>query len=469
MAVQPHFLLITYPAQGHINPTLQFAKGLTRIGVLVTLVTSLSAGRRMSKTLFPDGLSFVTFSDGYDDGLQAEDDRDHFTSELKRRGSQTLNELIVDSAKEGKPVTCLVYTMLLQWAAEVARAQHLPAALLWIQPATVFDIYYYYFNGYGDIFNNCKDTSYAIELPGLPPFASRDLPSFVLPSNTYTLALQLFQEQLEQLNQETNPKVLVNSFDALELVAMNAIEKLNLVGIGPLIPSAFLDGKDPLDKSFGGDLFQGSEDYTEWLNSKTKSSVVYVSFGSILVLPKRQIKEIARGLVDSGLPFLWVIRDEQSKNEVKEEEEEDHLSACREAILERQGMIVPWCCQVEVLSHPSIGCFVTHCGWNSTLESLVSEVPVVAFPHWTDQGTNAKLIADVWKTGVRVVANEEGIVEGDEIKRCLDLVMAPGKTGEDIRKNAKKWKDLARDAVREGGSSDKNLKAFVQEVGEGSF
>ncbi|KAI5599672.1 hypothetical protein BDE02_02G211900 [Populus trichocarpa] len=471
MAVQPHFLLLTYPAQGHINPALQFAKGLTRIGALVTLVTSLSAGRRMSKTLFPDGLSFVTFSDGYDDGFKPEDDRDHFTSELKRRGSQTLNELIVDSAKEGKPVTCLVYTMLLHWASEVARAQHLPAALLWIQPATVFDIYYYYFNGYGDIFNNCKDTSYAIELPGLPPLASRDLPSFVLPSNTYTFALQMFQEQLEQLSQETNPKVLVNSFDALELGAMNATEKFNLIGIGPLIPSAFLDGKDPLDKSFGGDIFHGSEDYTEWLNSKTKSSVVYVSFGSILVLSKRQIEEIARGLVDSGLTFLWVIRDEQKKNEVKEEEEEeeDHLRACREAILERQGMIVPWCCQVEVLSHPSIGCFVTHCGWNSTLESLVCEVPVVAFPHWTDQGTNAKLIADVWKTGVRVVANEEGIVEGDEIKRCLDLVMAHGKTGEDIRKNAKKWKDLARDAVKEGGSSDKNLKAFVQDVGEGCF
>jgi anthocyanidin 3-O-glucoside 5-O-glucosyltransferase len=276
----------------------------------------------------------------------------------------------------------------------------------------------------------------------------------------------LLQEQLEQLSQETNPKVLVNSFDALELGAMNATEKFNLIGIGPLIPSAFLDGKDPLDKSFGGDLFQGSEDYTEWLNSKPKSSVVYVSFGSILVLSNRQMEEISRGLVQSGLPFLWVIRDEQNKK--KEKEEDDQLSACREAILEKQGMVVPWCCQVEVLSHPSIGCFVTHCGWNSTLESLVSGVPVVAFPHWTDQGTNAKLIEDVWKTGVRVVANEEGIVEGDEIKRSLDLVMADGKTG-DFRKNAKKWKDLAMDAVKDGGSSDKNLKAFVDEVGKGCF
>eukprot|EP00258_Populus_trichocarpa_P011879 XP_002321086.3 crocetin glucosyltransferase, chloroplastic [Populus trichocarpa] len=467
MIKQPHFLLVTLPLQGHINPSLQFAKRLTLIGARVTLATALSAQRRMSKTLFPDGLSFVTFSDGYDDGLKPEDDRVHYMSELKRRGSQTLNELIVDSAKEGKPITCLVYTVLLPWAVEVARAQHLPAAFLWIQPATVFDIYFYYFNCYGDIFSNCKDTSNVIALPGLPQFASRDLPSFLLPSNTSTAALHLFQEQLEQLGQETNPKVLVNSFDALELGAMNATEKFSLIGIGPLIPSAFLDGKDPLDKSFGGDLFQGSEDYTEWLNSKPKSSVVYVSFGSILVLSNRQMEEISRGLVQGGLPFLWVVRDEQNKK--KEKEEDDQLSACREAILEKQGMVVPWCCQVEVLSHPSIGCFVTHCGWNSTLESLVSGVPVVAFPHWTDQGTNAKLIEDVWKTGVRVVANEEGIVEGDEIKRSLDLVMADGKTGEDFRKNAKKWKDLALDAVKDGGSSDKNLKAFVDEVGKGCF
>ncbi|KAG5252131.1 INDOLE-3-ACETATE BETA-D-GLUCOSYLTRANSFERASE family protein [Salix suchowensis] len=101
--VQPHFLLVTYPAQGHINPSLQLAKGLTRIGVLVTLVTSLSAGRRMSKTSFPDGLSFVTYSDGYDDGLEPGGDLERLASELKRRGSQTLNEVIADSAKEGNP------------------------------------------------------------------------------------------------------------------------------------------------------------------------------------------------------------------------------------------------------------------------------------------------------------------------------------------------------------------------------
>lgn len=124
-------------------------------------------------------------------------------------------------------------------------------------------------------------------------------------------------------------------------------------------------------------------------------------------------------------------------------------------------MIVPWCSQVEVLSNSAIGCFVTHCGWNSTLESLVCGVPVVAFPQWTDQATNAKLIEDIWKTGVRVSKDEEGIVKSDEIKRCLELVMGEGERREELRNNAKKWRNLAREAANEGGSSDTNLKAFV--------
>ena len=109
---------------------------------------------------------------------------------------------------------------------------------------------------------------------------------------------------------------------------------------------------------------------------------------------------------------------------------------------------------------------MTHCGWNSTLESLVLGVPMVAFPQWSDQGTNAKLIEDVWKIGVRVRVNKDGIVEGYEIKRCLELVVVDGERREAIRRNAKKWKELATEAAKEVGSSFNNLKAFVDEIGE---
>ncbi|CAK9133719.1 unnamed protein product [Ilex paraguariensis] len=192
-----------------------------------------------------------------------------------------------------------------------------PAALLWIQPATVLDIYYYYFHGFFDInVENCKNPSWPIELPGLPLVKTHDLPSFVVPSNSDKFnRLQFFKEQVETVDEETKPIILVNSFDALEPEALKAIDKYNLIGIGPLIPSAFLDGKDPTDTSFGGDLFDKSNTYIQWLNSKPKSSVVYVSFGSILSLPKRQMEEIARGLLKSCTPFLWVVKAKENGEE----------------------------------------------------------------------------------------------------------------------------------------------------------
>ncbi|KAJ4723072.1 Glycosyltransferase [Melia azedarach] len=459
--VKPHILLVTYPGQGHINPTLQFAKRLINNGVSVTYATSKFAVRRMNTTSVPDGLSFAAFTDDYLHGFKPGDDIQHYMAELKRLGSETLSELILTSANEGKRFTCVVYSVLLPWVGKVAAAAEIPSVLIWTQPATIFDIYYYYFNGYGDfIRNNVDDPSFLVKFPGLPELASRDLPSFFIPSNQYEFALPSLEEQMEILDEQTKPKVLVNTFDALEPEALKAIDKYNLVGIGPLIPSAFLDGKDPSDTYFGGDLFNSLKDYFEWLNSKPKSSVIYVSFGSISDLSKPQMEEIARGLLDSGRPFLWVIRENQDEEKQKEE---DKLS-CKEE-LKRQGKIVPWCSQVEVLSHPSVGCFVTHCGWNSTLESLTSGVPLVAFPQWTDQWTNAKLVADVWKTGVRVSNfNKEGIVEADEIKRCLELLMGNEERGIEMKSNAKKWKELARDAAKEGGSSNKNIKKFADEI-----
>ncbi|XP_043708261.1 phloretin 4'-O-glucosyltransferase-like [Telopea speciosissima] len=463
MEHQPHFVVVTFPAQGHINPTLQLAKRLITTGARVTFVTTVSAHRKMSNSSFvPHGLTFAPFSDGHDDGYKRSLDKiEHFMSEFQRRGSETLTDLVLDQSNKASPITCIVYSLGLPWAADVARKLHIPSVLLFIQPATLLDIYYYYFNGYSDLIANRSDPSYSIDLPGLPSLTCRDLPSFFLPSNPYAFALQMFKQQFETLEQETQPRVLVNTFDALEPQGLKAIEKLNVVAIGPLIPSAYLDGKDPSDKSFGADLFEGSKDYMEWLNSNPNSSVVYVAFGSIAELPKRQMEAIANGLLQSRRPFLWVIR--RSENEAESEENKilDRLEELNE-----EGLIVPWCSQVEVISHASVGCFVTHCGWNSTLESLVTGIPVVAFPQWTDQPTNAKLIQDVWKTGVRVRVNkedDEGIVESEELVRCLEMVME-GESAEEMRKNAKHWKDLATEAAKDGGSSDKNLRAFVNEM-----
>ncbi|XXG78688.1 hypothetical protein AAC387_Pa08g2583 [Persea americana] len=91
---------------------------------------------------------------------------------------------------------------------------------------------------------------------------------------------------------------------------------------------------------------------------------------------------------------------------------------------------------------------------------------MVCFPQWTDQMTNAKLVEDVWKAGVRVKVTEDRVLEGGELKRCLEEVMG----GEEMKKNARKWKDLTRESVAEGGSSDLGTRAFVEEIrGVGLF
>ncbi|KAM3734490.1 hypothetical protein ACB098_10G018700 [Castanea mollissima] len=437
---QPHFLLVTYPTQGHINPALQFANRLIHLGgggrrVHVTFAITISAHRRMIKSPSLDGLSFATFSDGYDDGFKPEDKIQEHLDQLKCNGTKALTKLIVSNANQGRPFTCLVYTLLIPWVAEVARELHLPSTLFWIQPAMVLDIYYYYYNGFADVIGNCNnDPSHSIQLPGLPLLTSHELPSFMLASNTYDYLLPIFQADLEALEKLSKPRVLVNTFDALEIKALKAIEKLNLVAVGPLIPSAYLDERDSSN---------GSKDYMEWLNSKPESSMIYVSFRSISVLMKQQMEEIARGLLDCGRPFLWVKR-------AKENGEEEKLSCKKE--LEEKGMIVPWCSQCM---------FCPTLQWDAL--GLFSGVQMVAFPQWTDQGTNAKLIEDVLKTGVKVTTNNDGIVVGDEIKRCLELVAGDGERGKEMRRNAMKWKELAREAVNQGGSSYSNLKAFVDE------
>ncbi|KAK7400055.1 hypothetical protein VNO78_11254 [Psophocarpus tetragonolobus] len=442
------FLLVLFPAQGHINPAFQFAKQLVTLGAHVTISTTLHMHRRITNKPALPGISFLPFSDGYDDGY-TDTDYSLYAFELKRHGSEFLTNLILSNAQKGHPFTCLVHTMIIPWAAQVARGFDLPTAMFWTQPATVLDIFYYYFHGYSDyIKGKSKQPSSLVELPGLPfLLPTRDLPSFLLA--TESAAISLIEEQVVDLDVEAKPRILVNTFEALEAEALRGVDKFNMISIGPLIPSAFLDGKDPTDTSFGGDIFQLSDGCKEWLDTKAERSVVYVSFGSFCVLSKRQMEEVARALLDCGRPFLWVIR------------EKEELSCGEE--LEEKGKIVKWCCQVEVLSHGSVGCFVTHCGWNSSMESLVSGVPVVAFPQWLEQKTNAMLIEDVWKTGVRVDtdSNEEGLVVSQEISKCLQVVMG---NGEELRNSAKKWKSLAREAVIEGGTSHNNLRAFLHHL-----
>ncbi|KAH0730444.1 hypothetical protein KY289_001632 [Solanum tuberosum] len=310
------------------------------------------------------------------------------------------------------------------------------------------------FTDYSDYFKNCDAKDKIIELPGMPPLSPIDFPSFVFDDvESSNWAVKSIKRQIEMLSSEENPRVLVNTFEALEFDALRILKHVTMVGIGPSIPSTFLD-----DNTFRADMIEiSSKNYINWLNSKDKGSVIYIAFGSYSEISSQLMEEIGHGLLKCGRPFLWVIREGEDGDKM-----EDKLSWKDE--LEKQGKIVSWCSQVEVLKHPSVGCFLTHCEWNSTLESIASKVPIVACPLWNDQVCNAKLIQDVWKNGVRVNVSEGGVVERDEFNRCITIVMGDGEEGEELRRNVKKWSYLAKEAMKENGTSSVNLEDFANEI-----
>ncbi|CAM0910166.1 unnamed protein product [Alopecurus aequalis] len=442
----PHFLFVATPMQGHINPGRRLAARVLAIGGHRLMFHSLATPD--AETVDDAGVLYVPYSDGFDEGFNPVV---HGTGTYKERsravGSETLSAVVAGLAARGRPVTRMVYVLFVPWAAHVARAHGISAALYWIQPAAVFAVYYHYFHGHDALIASsfAKDAdpdAAVVELPGLPPLRSSALPSVLSitsPEHPHYLMLDMMRDLFSALD-EYRHKVLVNTFEALEPEELRAVAQFELVAVGPVVP----DKGSPSST----DLLRRDDAtaYMEWLDTKTARSVVYVSFGTIVSMGKRQQEEMTRR------PYLWVRR--KGAGEGGDGGGVEHVN----------GVVVEWCDQVTVLSHPAVGCFVTHCGWNSTLEIVTRGVPIVAVPQWTNQPTVAWLVEARMGVGIRARLDGEGVVERGEMQRCVDTVMGAGEAASGIRAQADRWMGRANEAIAGGGTSERNLRAFASEL-----
>ncbi|XP_020206408.1 flavonol 7-O-beta-glucosyltransferase UGT74F1 [Cajanus cajan] len=448
-----HVLMIPYPSQGHINPMLQFSKRLSSKGVRVTMVTTTFISKSMhlqsSSLLGPVQLDFI--SDGYDQGGFAQADSiSTYLSRMQEVGSNSLRELIQKHNSSDHPIDCVVYDSFLVWVLDVAKEFGLLGASFFTQMCAVNYIYYYVYHGLLKV----PISSLPISIPGLPLLDLNDTPAFVYDPGFYPAYFHLVMNQFSNIHKADI--VLVNSFYHLEDQVVDSMSKVcPLLTIGPTVPSFHLDKAVPNDTDNVLNLFQLDSSAISWLQEKPAGSVIYVSFGSMVCLSSQEMEEIAWGLMGTGFNFLWVIPDLQKKNLPKELGKE--IDACG------RGLIVNWITQLEVLSNKGVGCFFTHCGWNSTIEALCLGVPMVALPQWTDQPTNAKFVEDVWKVGIRVRVKENGIVTREEIENSIRVVMEKD-LGREMRINAKKWKKLAIEAVSQGGTTDNNINEFINNL-----
>jgi hypothetical protein len=193
-----------------------------------------------------------------------------------------------------------------------------------------------------------------------------------------------------------------------------------------------------------------------WLNAQAARSVVYVAFGSHTMFDARQFRELALGLELSGRPFLWVVRPDIVLGG-------GGIHGYPDGFLDRvsatgRGMVVAWSPQQRVLAHPAVACFVSHCGWNSTMEGVRNGVPFLAWPYFTDQFVNQAYICDVWKVGLPAEADESGVVTKEHIASRVEELM--GDAG--MRERVEDMKRAARGSVTRGGSSHRNFDMFVQ-------
>ncbi|XP_073135286.1 UDP-glycosyltransferase 74G1-like [Henckelia pumila] len=447
---RPHCLVLSFPLQGHINPMFQFSKRLKHAGIpRITLVTTKSFLKSVQNFSHP----VEAISDGFDDGVPESVSPEVFIGRCSEYGSRTLAELVEKLRSSGSPADCVIYDPFYPWVLDVAQKFGLMTAVFFTQPNSVNCIY---FNAYtGELkLPVLMEDGIRIIPGGFPVLDRSDLPSFIQDHESDPKRSEIMSEQFR--NVERVDWVFVNTFHHLEQEVTDWMLKyMAMRTIGPTMPSMFLDKRIPHNRQYGLSIFTPITDPCfEWLDQQPVRSVVYVSFGSFAKPTVEQMHELALALKSVDRPFLWVVRaSEESKLPT------DYKEETRDT-----GLVVAWCPQLQVLEHEAVGCFVTHCGWNSTLEALSLGVPMVAMPQWSDQHTNAKFVEDVWRTGMRAKRDEKGLVGREEIVRCVKLVMEGEKEEEIMRSNSIKWKELARKAVDEGGSSDQNIQEFVSSL-----
>lgn len=293
-------------------------------------------------------------------------------------------------------------------------------------------------------------------IPGMKDIRIRDIPSFRQSKNpSDAISLNFVMEAVKRAREAS--AIFIHTFDALEREVLDAISTTintpHIYSIGPLQLLLNHIPNDPNSKLVGYSLWKEDTECLKWLDTKPPKSVVYVNFGSIAVLTPQQLVEIGMGLANSKHNFLWIIRPDLIVGE------SDVLPPEFTSETKERGLVTSWCPQEQVLNHPSVGGFLTHCGWNSTLESLTAGVPMLCWPFFADQQTNCRFTRVEWGVGMEI----DNDVKRDEMAKLVRELME-GDKGRQMKSKAMEWKKLAHEATAQHGSSSKNLDTLVNHV-----
>ncbi|KAJ0564381.1 putative UDP-glucuronosyl/UDP-glucosyltransferase [Helianthus annuus] len=289
-----------------------------------------------------------------------------------------------------------------------------------------------------------SDQDYEALVPEYPILKAKDVLKIAINPQGYG---EVVTDMFKQMT--TSCGLIWNTFKELEEPELETINK------GFPVPSFTLG---PFYKYFpasSSSLIEEDRTVLSWLDKLPPKSVIYVSFGSVARIKDVEFQEVAYALENTSSPFLWVVRPGMVLGS-------EWIESLPEKFVERvgdRGRVVKWCPQAEVLAHPATGCFWTHSGWSSTLESICEGVPMICSPCFVDQPIVARYVSDVWKIGVLL---EDGF-ERVGIEMAIKTIMI-GREGEEIRERISRLKEKLNLSLDEGGSSSKSLKSLVDYI-----
>ncbi|XAR51695.1 hypothetical protein NMG60_11006401 [Bertholletia excelsa] len=451
-AALPHVALFPSAGMGHLTPFLRLAATLASRNCTVTLITTkptVSAAesthtsrfftthphiRRLELEILPYTSTNSTTDDPFFIQFDAVNHSVHLLHPLLSSCSPPVSAIFSDIA-------------VAESISPVASRLFLPNYIVFTSSARFLSLFAclpQFISETSSKFNELHDT---VEIPGLCPLPISSIPPpFFNPNHLFTKLLTSNAQFIHKAK-----ALVLNTFDRFESESISVLNSGKFLSdLPPIVPLGPLDPWKLEDRH---------RHYFPWLDEQRSGSVVYVGFGSRTTVSSDQIREMGSGLERSGRRFIWALK----ASKVDKEDNEEIRAMVGDSFLERtknRGIIAKnWVNQEEILSHPAVGGFVSHCGWNSVMEAARHGVPVLAWPQHGDQKVNAEVVE---KAGLGVWVREWGwggekLVKGEEIAEKISEMMG----NEKLKNAARRIGEEARNAWESGGSSETGLMGVL--------
>ncbi|KAM2731017.1 hypothetical protein EV1_002198 [Malus domestica] len=459
-AYNRHVAVVAFPFSSHASALLETVRRLAT--ALPNTLFSFFSTSKSNSSLFsnnsinnmPRNIRVYDVADGVPEGYvfvgKPQEDIELFMNAAPENIRRSLDAYVADI---GKQISCLITDAFLWFGVHLADELGAPWVTFWISGLKSLSVHVH-----TDLIRDTIGTQGItgrendlivdknVNIQGLSNVRIKDLAEGVIFGNLDSVISGMLLQMGRLLPRAT--AVFMNGFEELELPVPNDLKsKVNkLLNVGPSNVASPLPPLPPSDACLS------------WLDKQeAPSSVVYISFGTVASPAEKEQMAIAEALEATGAPFLWSIKDSCKTPLLNE--------FLTKALSKLNGMVVPWAPQPHVLAHDSVGAFVSHCGWNSIMETIAGGVPMICRPYFADQRLNARMVEEVFEIGVTV---EDGVFTREGLVKSLEVVLSP-ESGRKFRDNIKRVKQLAVEAVGPQGSSTRNFKSLLDIVSGSNY